>query len=117
VALNRALSTLSGVPHPDPDKLSECRARIERDCRQNCDMWKTCSPTAKSDDALKLLERIDTHYGGLAAPRSIALAEQIEALPPKQAGRAGGDLRRRKLKADQRQTNRRRCYGGCAVRT
>jgi hypothetical protein len=33
----------------------------------------------KSGDALKSLERIDTRYGGVAEPRSLALADQIEA--------------------------------------
>jgi pimeloyl-ACP methyl ester carboxylesterase len=82
VVLNRALRTLFRDPRPDPDKLAECRARIEEKLSAELRHVEDLLADGKSDDALKLLERIDTHYGGLAAPRSIALAEQIEALTP-----------------------------------
>ena len=90
VALNHALDTLFREPHTDPDKLAECRTRIEDKLTAELRHVEDLLADRKSDDALKLLEKIDVHYGGLAAPRSIALAEQIESPPPKQAGRAQG---------------------------
>jgi predicted esterase len=78
-ALKRALSRLEVNTPPDPGKLAECRARIEANMAADLRHVEDLIAAGKSGDALKSLERIDTRYGGVAEPRSLALADQIEA--------------------------------------
>jgi predicted esterase len=78
-AFNRALERLRGNTRLDPGKLADCRARIEEKMTVELRHVEDLVAEGRSGDALKLVERIDTRYGGLAAPRSLALAERIEA--------------------------------------
>jgi predicted esterase len=78
IALNRALGRLEATNPPDPGKLAECRARIAEKITSELRRVEDLVAAGKSGDARKALERIDTRYGGLAAPRSLSLAGQIE---------------------------------------
>jgi predicted esterase len=79
-ALNRALGRLQRDTRPNPDKLAECRARVEEKMTLELRHVEDLLAAGESGVALKSLERIDTRYGGLAGPRIVALAEQIETV-------------------------------------
>lgn len=76
---NRALSALERHASPDPGKLHECRGRNAEAMAQQFLQAQTMIDQNRPDDARDLLERIDAHYGGLAAPRSVELMKKIEA--------------------------------------
>ncbi|MFZ0872024.1 MAG: hypothetical protein WAM90_15035, partial [Rhodanobacter sp.] len=77
--LNRALDALLEPVKSDPDKLVACRARIENELTTSLKQVKDLLADGKRDDARTLLDKIDAHYGGLAAPRSTELAKTIDA--------------------------------------
>jgi pimeloyl-ACP methyl ester carboxylesterase len=78
-SLNRALDTLLEPAKSDPDKLAACRARIDNELVAQLKQVKDLLAAGKRDDARTLLDNIDAHYGGLAAPRSTGLAKTIDA--------------------------------------
>jgi hypothetical protein len=78
-ALNRALDTLLQPAKPDADKLAACRARIDNEVATQLQQVEGLLAAGKRDDALTLLDKVDAHYGGLAAPRSVELAGKIDA--------------------------------------
>ena len=80
-ALNRALDALDLHSAPDPAKLAACRARIGQDVDAQLQQVQDRLAKDQPDQAQDLLYRIDAHYGGLAAPRSVELARKIEARP------------------------------------
>jgi predicted esterase len=71
---SRALDALVKQPHPDSDKLSACRARIETELAAQLGEVDALFASGKAEQARRLLVDIDARYGGLAAPRSIELA-------------------------------------------
>lgn len=73
-ALDHALAALEQQHPPAPDKLQACRARLQQALDAQLDQARQWMQGGKVDKALRLLRRIDMHYGGLAAPRSIELA-------------------------------------------
>jgi hypothetical protein len=77
LALDHALRTLDVRHAPDPEELSSCRARIARDLSAKLQKVQDLLDRGKPHDAWKALTKIDVRYGGLAAPRSIDLAERI----------------------------------------
>ncbi len=80
-AFNRALDTLTERGEPvDTGKLAECRARIEKEVSAQLEQVEDLSAHNKPDDALKLLNKIDAHYAGLATPRSTELEKKIGSL-------------------------------------
>ncbi|WP_267226541.1 PHB depolymerase family esterase [Dyella silvae] len=85
-SLDRALISLDKHRNDDAAALAACRARIEHDLAAQLDKAEALLNGGKTDDALRLLQAIDTRYGGLAAPRSVALAERLLALPAGDAG-------------------------------
>ena len=70
--LKRALDMLLAADHPDPAPLAACRARIEADVAAKLDQVDKLIGSGKRDDAKTLLKDIDSGFGGLAAPRSVA---------------------------------------------
>jgi len=78
-SLNRALQTLIDPVQIDPTKLAACRARVEGALGGG--LQKVTEFVARDNrrNAWKLLDSIDSRYGGLALPRSVELAEQINA--------------------------------------
>ncbi|MGH8160434.1 MAG: hypothetical protein ACREPQ_20180 [Rhodanobacter sp.] len=77
--LSRALDLLDNPVQTDPDKLAHCRAGIDKNL--NAQLQKTENLLAGGERAAAetLLDKIDAHYGGLAAPRSSELLEKIIA--------------------------------------
>jgi pimeloyl-ACP methyl ester carboxylesterase len=78
-SLNRALDALLEPAKSDPDKLAGCRSRIEKELTALLKQTEDLLKDGKRDDARTLLEKVDAHYGGLAAPRSTELAKIINA--------------------------------------
>ena len=78
-SLNRALDALLEPAKSAPDKLAACRSRIEGELAAQLKHVEDLLANGKRDDARALLEKIDAHYGGLAAPRSTELAKTIDA--------------------------------------
>lgn len=75
-ALERALVALEQHHPPATDKLDTCRAHLQQALDAQLDQVQQLKQRDEIDKALQLLRRIDTHYGGLAAPRSVELATQ-----------------------------------------
>ena len=73
-ALAWALSVLLHEARPDPHKLGACRLAIEAELNIKMQELDSLVAAGHDDEAQKLLLKIDGHFGGLAAPRSIELA-------------------------------------------
>jgi dienelactone hydrolase len=73
-ALAWALGTLLHGAPPDPKKLSACRLAIEKELNIKMQEVESLVATGHLDEAQRTLIKIDGHYGGLAAPRSVELA-------------------------------------------
>jgi dienelactone hydrolase len=81
-ALDRALDALTDTHAPDPRKLAACRARTAADLSTRLAQVRALLDAGKANDAWSLLKKIDTRYGGLAAPESVELAGKTHADPP-----------------------------------
>lgn len=77
--LNRTLDELSKPLKSDPGNLAACRQRIDNEWAAQLTQVDDLLAEGKRDDARTLLDKVDAHYGGLAAPRSVKLAEKIDA--------------------------------------
>jgi pimeloyl-ACP methyl ester carboxylesterase len=60
-----------------PRKLSECRERVAREMTAQLQQARDLIDHGNAADAKMLLEKIDSRYGGLAAPTTTELAEAI----------------------------------------
>jgi hypothetical protein len=76
-ALDHALGTLDARASADSGKLAACRDRIARQSAAKLQEVKDLVDRDKPGDAWRLLAKIDLHYGGLAAPQSVELAQRI----------------------------------------
>ena len=74
-ALARALAGLRAAPQPDAGKLSRCRADMDADLDAKLAKVESLIADGQRAAADKLLRKIDERYGGLAAPRSLKLAQ------------------------------------------
>jgi hypothetical protein len=75
--LDRALEMLDKHAEPKLARLNNCRLRINQELGRKIDQANDLLAAGNVDGARRLLNKIDTHYGGLAAPRSVDLAERI----------------------------------------
>jgi hypothetical protein len=82
-SLDRALNALAVRVAPDEAKLAACREHLEKAMSEKLRSVKELLDRDKSRDASKLLIKIDTQYGGLAAPESVNLAGRIGAPSPR----------------------------------
>jgi hypothetical protein len=82
-SLDRALAALEARAAPDAAKLAACREHLEKAMSEKLLSVKDLLDRNKFHDASKLLTKIDTQYGGLAAPESINLAGRIAAPSPR----------------------------------
>jgi pimeloyl-ACP methyl ester carboxylesterase len=73
-ALGRSLDALLGPPPAHPDKLGECRARIDHELSTQLDQVESALAHGDANRAKQLLSKVDERFGGLAAPRSVELA-------------------------------------------
>jgi pimeloyl-ACP methyl ester carboxylesterase len=79
--LDRALLSLERRRPFDSRKLAACRARIQRNLGAELLHVRTLIGADKVDEARDMLEKIDAQYGGLAAPPTVDLMQQIGAQP------------------------------------
>jgi pimeloyl-ACP methyl ester carboxylesterase len=77
--LDRALMRLREPNSLSAAKLGACRERIAADMRAKLQQVEQLIEHDKLHDAAQLLTKIDVHFGGLAAPESIELAQRIGA--------------------------------------
>lgn len=78
-SFSRALNKLSQPAHSDADKLAKCRAANEQSLQSQLQQARALMDAAKPEEARKLLEQVDTKYGGLAAPQVVTLMERLDA--------------------------------------
>ena len=79
-ALDRALTSLETHHAPDAAKLAACRSRIAAELGGELDKVGAALDAGRVEEARKQLDAIDRRYGGLAAPRSVALAARLEKI-------------------------------------
>lgn len=70
----RSLEALLSPRDSHPDKLAQCRTRIEQELSTELRQVESAFARGESNLAKQLLTKIDARYGGLAAPRSVELA-------------------------------------------
>jgi predicted esterase len=75
--LGRALDMLDKHAEPKLARLNNCRFHINQELGKKIDQANDLLAAGNVDGARRLLNEIDTRYGGLAAPRSVDLAARI----------------------------------------
>ena len=75
--LGRAFDMLEKHAEPKSARLKNCRLHINQELGKQIDQANDLLAAGNVDGARKLLNNIDTRYGGLAAPRSVDLAARI----------------------------------------
>ncbi len=80
-ALSQALATLFAPVEADPERLAACSSGIESKLSAEIQGVEALIAQGRRDAALAALKQIDQRYGGLAAPRSLELAQQISQMP------------------------------------
>jgi pimeloyl-ACP methyl ester carboxylesterase len=78
--LGRALDLLDQHAQPNLARLTKCRLRINQELGKEIDQANDLFAAGNVDAARRLLDKIDTRYGGLAAPRSVDLAARIPGM-------------------------------------
>jgi hypothetical protein len=76
-ALDRALDMLDKHAEPKLPRLNNCRLHIYQELGKQIDQANDLLAAGNVDGARRLLKKIDTRYGGVAAPRSVDLAARI----------------------------------------
>jgi Esterase PHB depolymerase len=77
-ALGRALEVLGVPASQHPAKLDACRAGVDRQLMQQLDAVQALVAGGERPEARRRLEALDLEFGGLAAPRSVELAAQLD---------------------------------------
>ncbi len=75
--LGRALDMLDKHAKPNLARLNNCRLRINQELDATIVQANDLLAVGNLDGARRSLDKIDTRYGGLAAPRSVDLAARI----------------------------------------
>ncbi len=75
-ALARALGTLNAALPPVTDRLARCRSAIDAELDRQLQKAAALIASGKRAAADRLLAEIDQKYGGLAAPRSLEMADK-----------------------------------------
>jgi pimeloyl-ACP methyl ester carboxylesterase len=75
--LGRALDMLDKHAEPNVARLNNCRLRINQELERTIAQVNDLLAAGNADAARRSLIKIDTRYGGLAAPRSVYLAARI----------------------------------------
>jgi dienelactone hydrolase len=79
--LDRLLDALVRHEPPEPHRLADCRARIDRQLDAALKSAEEAIASGQIAAARQSLDKIDARYGGLGAPRSIELASQWLQVP------------------------------------
>ncbi|HEY3814717.1 MAG TPA: PHB depolymerase family esterase [Caulobacteraceae bacterium] len=74
--LAHALQELFAPQSPDPKRLADCQAGQVRAMTADLDQVEALIIAGKRDEATKRLQKADERWGGLAAPRSVALSKK-----------------------------------------
>lgn len=77
-ALTRALGLLSEPARPEAEKLAACRKAHETELAAELADAESLLAQNRRDDARQKLIAIDAHFGGLAAPQSVALFSRLD---------------------------------------
>ncbi len=80
--LTRALQSLLAPDRPDPDRLASCRTAIEAEVASRFGQVDALIAGGRRAEAQTMLKDIDTRYGGLAAPHSVALDQALTRIQP-----------------------------------
>jgi predicted esterase len=75
-AFSRSLDALLRHADTRPDRLAACRARITAELTTQLQQVAGAFAGGETAGPRRLLDKVDAHYGGLAAPRSVELASQ-----------------------------------------
>ena len=78
---DRLLGQLDAPKAPDPARLGECRAQVQASLDAALRAVQDLARAGRLDKARDALGKLDAHFGGLAAPRSVELAESLNASP------------------------------------
>ena len=78
ISVNEALDWLVQPRTIDREQLDACRTKIEAEMTDQFRRIDDMIAAGKEDDARAALARIDAHYGGLAAARTLELAKKLE---------------------------------------
>lgn len=73
----RALDLLAAPDEGDSESLTSCRAGIDADLKAKLDEAEKQVEAREGESARTLLEEIDRHFGGLAAPESLELKRRL----------------------------------------
>jgi len=73
-AFSRSLDALLKRAETHPNRLVDCRARIDEELTAQLKQVEDSFARGEPSTARRLLGKLDAHYGGLAAPRSVELA-------------------------------------------
>jgi hypothetical protein len=77
--IDRLLDELDTPRPPDPAKLAACRAQVDASLDAALRGVQDLAHAGKLDKARDALGKLDSRFGGLAAPRSVELAESLNA--------------------------------------
>ncbi|HEY2622160.1 MAG TPA: PHB depolymerase family esterase [Dyella sp.] len=80
-SLEHALESLAVHRPTEPGKLASCRATMDSQLSQQLDQAQGLIDRGEAGPARRLLDQIDRRYGGLAAPRSVELAQRLSGVP------------------------------------
>lgn len=80
-ALGQALQWLLSAPPPDIARLAACRAPLDAALDKQLTALRALLAAGERAHAGRLLEQIDAHYGGLAAPTSVEVFRALGSTP------------------------------------
>lgn len=78
-AFKKGLDALETRTNPAAEKIASCRQQYEAQLDDQLRAVEQALGSGRIAEATTMLEKIDTRYGGLAAPRSVDLAQKLEA--------------------------------------
>jgi dienelactone hydrolase len=80
--IDLALTALGAHVLPKPDRLASCRAHRQKDISEQLQEVDDLLGRGKSHDARALLQKIDIRFAGLAATKSVELAQKLYLVDP-----------------------------------
>jgi hypothetical protein len=86
--LERVLTTLEQPRSPD-SKLEQCRARRTQEMTQQVAEVEHLIDAGKLSEAVRKLDQVDQHFGGLALPSTLDIARRLRAKGAWPMGKAG----------------------------
>jgi poly(3-hydroxybutyrate) depolymerase len=78
-SVGQALDALDKHKEIDRDDLQSCRAKVHAEMNGQLQQVDDLIKAGRANDATALLAKIDQRYGGLAADRTVSLADRLDA--------------------------------------